>query len=167
MVGLAALFPGRGCCKGHCQTSRLSSLLPLQVPLAQDEAALSLGYAASLEGTLLEDPSLAGMSEYAQSLTEPIQQLDTSYATQRASQELDETTHSDISERPSVEDVESETGSTGALETRSLKDHKGEAKRVPGRPLEQPAPQLWRGNTTEYSQLWGTVQIESGCPARL
>lgn len=95
-----------------------------KVPLAQDEAALSLGYAASLEGTLLEDPSLAGMSEYAQSLTEPIQQLDASYATQRASQELDETTHSDISERPSVEDVESETGSTGALETRSLKDHK-------------------------------------------
>ncbi|XP_065553063.1 phospholipid transfer protein C2CD2L isoform X2 [Lathamus discolor] len=43
---------------------------------------------------------------------------------QRAGQELDETTRSDISERPSVEDVESETGSTGALETRSLKDHK-------------------------------------------
>ncbi|XP_054448372.1 phospholipid transfer protein C2CD2L isoform X3 [Pteronotus mesoamericanus] len=39
-------------------------------------------------------------------------------------QEADETTRSDISERPSVDDVESETGSTGALETRSLKDHK-------------------------------------------
>ncbi|KAJ6653194.1 hypothetical protein lerEdw1_010067 [Lerista edwardsae] len=90
-----------------------------KVPLAQDEAALSLGYAASLE-----DASLAGMSEYAQSLTEPLQPLDASHAAQRASQELDETTRSDISERPSVEDVESETGSTGALETRSLKDHK-------------------------------------------
>lgn len=37
----------------------------------------------------------------------------------------DETTPSDVSERPSVDDVESDTGSTGALETRSLKDHKG------------------------------------------
>lgn len=37
----------------------------------------------------------------------------------------EETTPSDISERPSVDDVESDTGSTGALETRSLKDHKG------------------------------------------
>lgn len=70
------------------------------------------------------------MSEYAQSLTEPVPQLDASYAAQRASQELDETTRSDISERPSVEDVESETGSTGALETRSLKDHKGEARQI-------------------------------------
>lgn len=43
-----------------------------------------------------------------------------------AHQEGEETTPSDASERPSVDDVESETGSTGALETRSLKDHKGE-----------------------------------------
>lgn len=42
-----------------------------------------------------------------------------------AHQDTDETTPSDASERPSVDDVESETGSTGALETRSLKDHKG------------------------------------------
>lgn len=40
-------------------------------------------------------------------------------------QEQEETTPSDVSERPSVDDVESDTGSTGALETRSLKDHKG------------------------------------------
>lgn len=40
-------------------------------------------------------------------------------------QDPDETTPSDVSERPSVDDVESDTGSTGALETRSLKDHKG------------------------------------------
>lgn len=40
-------------------------------------------------------------------------------------QDADETTPSDVSERPSVDDVESDTGSTGALETRSLKDHKG------------------------------------------
>lgn len=42
----------------------------------------------------------------------------------------DETTPSDVSERPSVDDVESDTGSTGALETRSLKDHKGNAGRL-------------------------------------
>ncbi|XP_062995118.1 phospholipid transfer protein C2CD2L isoform X2 [Elgaria multicarinata webbii] len=95
-----------------------------KVPLAEDEMALSLGYAASLEATLHEDSLLAGMSEYSQSLTDPAQQLEASYAAQRASQELDETARSDISERPSVDDVESETGSTGALETRSLKDHK-------------------------------------------
>lgn len=40
-------------------------------------------------------------------------------------QDPEETTPSDVSERPSVDDVESDTGSTGALETRSLKDHKG------------------------------------------
>lgn len=40
-------------------------------------------------------------------------------------QEADETTPSDVSERPSVDDVESDTGSAGALETCSLKDHKG------------------------------------------
>lgn len=44
-------------------------------------------------------------------------------------QDQEETTPSDVSERPSVDDVESDTGSTGALETRSLKDHKGH--RVP------------------------------------
>lgn len=98
--------------------------LPSQVPIAQDEMALSLGYAASLEATMQEDSIMAGMSEY----TEPTQLLETSYSAQRISQELDDTTRSDISERPSVEDVESETGSTGALETRSLKDHKGESK---------------------------------------
>uniref|UniRef100_A0ABM5EQQ2 Phospholipid transfer protein C2CD2L n=1 Tax=Pogona vitticeps TaxID=103695 RepID=A0ABM5EQQ2_9SAUR len=98
-----------------------------KVPIAQDEMALSLGYAASLDGTLQDDSISAGMSEYAQrahGFAHPAQQLDTSYAPQRASQELDETTRSDISERASVDDVESETGSTGALETRSLKDHK-------------------------------------------
>lgn len=43
----------------------------------------------------------------------------------RHHQDPDETTPSDVSERPSVDDVESDTGSNGALETRSLKDHKG------------------------------------------
>lgn len=43
-------------------------------------------------------------------------------------QDPDETTPSDASERPSVDDVESDTGSTGALETRSLKDHKGKVR---------------------------------------
>ncbi|XP_054853778.1 phospholipid transfer protein C2CD2L isoform X2 [Eublepharis macularius] len=91
-----------------------------KVPIAQDEMALSLGYAASLEATLHEGSITAGMLDHAQNTTEQ----EASYATHRASQELDETTHSDISDRPSVEDAESETGSTGALETRSLKDHK-------------------------------------------
>ncbi|KAL8173446.1 UNVERIFIED_CONTAM: Phospholipid transfer protein c2cd2l [Gekko kuhli] len=91
-----------------------------KVPIAQDEMALSLGYAASLEATLREDSVMAGMLDHTQSTAEP----EASSSAHRASQELDETTRSDISDRPSVEDVESETGSTGALETRSLKDHK-------------------------------------------
>ncbi|XP_042332366.1 phospholipid transfer protein C2CD2L isoform X2 [Sceloporus undulatus] len=96
-----------------------------KIPIAEDEMALSLGYAASLEGTLQDDSILAGMLEYTQSFTDPTQhQLEASYATQRASQDLDEATRSDISERASVDDMESETGSMGALETRSLKDHK-------------------------------------------
>lgn len=89
--------------------------------------ALSLGYAVSLGNPLQEDPIMAGLSEYTPpSICDATQQLESSYSPQTASQDLDETTHSDISERPSVDDMESETGSTGALETRSLKDHKGE-----------------------------------------
>ncbi|XP_043389929.1 phospholipid transfer protein C2CD2L isoform X9 [Chelonia mydas] len=95
-----------------------------KVPIAQDEMALSLGYAASMEATMHGNSIMAGMCDHPQSSTEPSQLLEASFSGQRASQELDETTRSDISERPSVEDVESETGSTGALETRSLKDHK-------------------------------------------
>ncbi|KAH0623391.1 hypothetical protein JD844_031664 [Phrynosoma platyrhinos] len=112
---------GRGLAMVTCSFHRPAP----QVPIAEDEMALSLGYAASLEGTLQDDSILAGMSEYTQSFTDPTQQqLEASYAAQRASQDLDETTRSDISERASVDDVESETGSMGALETRSLKDHK-------------------------------------------
>uniref|UniRef100_A0A452GID6 Synaptotagmin-like mitochondrial and lipid-binding domain-containing protein n=1 Tax=Gopherus agassizii TaxID=38772 RepID=A0A452GID6_9SAUR len=95
-----------------------------KVPIAQDEMALSLGYAASMEATMHGYSIMAGMCDHPQSSTEPTQLLEASFSGQRASQELDETTRSDISERPSMEDVESETGSTGALETRSLKDHK-------------------------------------------
>ncbi|XP_067422893.1 phospholipid transfer protein C2CD2L isoform X2 [Emydura macquarii macquarii] len=95
-----------------------------KVPIAQDEMALSLGYAASMEATMHGYSIMAGMSDHMQNSTEPSQLLEAAFSGQRASQELDETTRSDISERPSVEDVESETGSTGALETRSLKDHK-------------------------------------------
>ncbi|XP_048368245.1 phospholipid transfer protein C2CD2L [Sphaerodactylus townsendi] len=91
-----------------------------KVPLAHDEMALSLGYAASLDAALHEDSVMASMLDHTQSTAGQ----EASYSAHRASQELDETTRSDISERPSVEDVESETGSTGALETRSLKDHK-------------------------------------------
>lgn len=89
--------------------------------------ALSLGYTASLEATAYGDSEAEGTAEGRgiRDSTELSQQLEVLPLGQRDSQDLDETTRSDISERPSVEDVESETGSTGALETRSLKDHKG------------------------------------------
>ncbi|KFP31091.1 C2 domain-containing protein 2-like, partial [Colius striatus] len=95
-----------------------------KVPIAQDEAALSLGYAASLEAVAYGDSTSEGMADRTHDSTELSQPPEASLSGQRAGQEPDETTRSDISERPSVEDVESETGSTGALETRSLKDHK-------------------------------------------
>ncbi|NWH87956.1 C2C2L protein, partial [Aegithalos caudatus] len=95
-----------------------------KVPIAQDEMALSLGYAASLEATAYGDSEAEGAADRMHGFTELSQHLEASPLGQRDGQELDETTLSDVSERPSVEDVESETGSTGALETRSLKDHK-------------------------------------------
>ncbi|NXN89782.1 C2C2L protein, partial [Bombycilla garrulus] len=95
-----------------------------KVPIAQDEMALSLGYAASLEATGYGDSEAEGTTDQMHDFTESSQPLEASPPGQMDSQELDETTRSDISERPSVEDVESETGSMGALETRSLKDHK-------------------------------------------
>ncbi|NXF89340.1 C2C2L protein, partial [Eubucco bourcierii] len=95
-----------------------------KVPLAQDEMALSLGYAASLEAMAYVGSVAEGTADRLHDSTESSQLLEESLSGQRTSQELDETTRSDISERPSVEDVESETGSMGALETRSLKDHK-------------------------------------------
>ncbi|XP_054503577.1 phospholipid transfer protein C2CD2L isoform X2 [Agelaius tricolor] len=95
-----------------------------KVPIAQDEMALSLGYAASLEATAYGDSEADSTADQMHDFTELSQPLEALPSGQRDSQELDETTRSDVSERPSVEDVESETGSTGALETRSLKDHK-------------------------------------------
>lgn len=72
-----------------------------KVPLTEDNCALSTGYAAAMDAAMHGNHFKAGHH-----------------------QEPDETTPSDVSERPSVDDVESDTGSTGALETRSLKDHK-------------------------------------------
>ncbi|NWW88456.1 C2C2L protein, partial [Rhynochetos jubatus] len=95
-----------------------------KVPIAQDEMALCLGYAASLEAMAYGESAAEGAADRMHDSTESSQLLEALPSGQRTSQELDETTRSDISERPSVEDVESETGSTGALETRSLKDHK-------------------------------------------
>nr|XP_047919322.1 phospholipid transfer protein C2CD2L isoform X3 [Anser cygnoides] len=95
-----------------------------KVPIAQDEMALSLGYAASMEATVYGASGAVSAGDQMQDSTESSQLLEASPSGQGASQELDETTRSDISERPSMEDAESETGSTGALETRSLKDHK-------------------------------------------
>lgn len=73
-----------------------------QVPLSEDDCALSSGYAAAMDAAMHGNHCVPGHH-----------------------QEPDDTTPSDLSERPSVDDVESDTGSTGALETRSLKDHKG------------------------------------------
>ncbi|KAM6983907.1 phospholipid transfer protein C2CD2L isoform 2-T2 [Tautogolabrus adspersus] len=72
-----------------------------KVPLSEDDSALSSGYAAAMDAAMHGNHYGAG--HY---------------------QDPEETTPSDVSERPSVDDVESDTGSTGALETRSLKDHK-------------------------------------------
>lgn len=75
-----------------------------KVPIAEDDSALSVGYAAAMDAALQ-----GGASNHYGAGHHP---------------DPDETTPSDASERPSVDDVESETGSNGALETRSLKDHK-------------------------------------------
>ncbi|XP_030293689.1 phospholipid transfer protein C2CD2L [Sparus aurata] len=72
-----------------------------KVPLSEDDCALSSGYAAAMDAAMHGNHYGTGHH-----------------------QDPDETTPSDVSERPSVDDVESDTGSTGALETRSLKDHK-------------------------------------------
>ena len=78
-----------------------------QVPLSEDDCALSSGYAAAMDAAMHGNHYGTGHH-----------------------QDPDETTPSDVSERPSVDDVESDTGSTGALETRSLKDHKGNVEVV-------------------------------------
>ncbi|MED6265198.1 hypothetical protein CHARACLAT_022970, partial [Characodon lateralis] len=72
-----------------------------KVHLTEDNCALSTGYAAAMDAAMHGNHFRAGHH-----------------------QDPDETTPSDVSERPSVEDVESDTGSASALETRSLKDHK-------------------------------------------
>uniref|UniRef100_A0A8D3ATI2 C2cd2 like n=1 Tax=Scophthalmus maximus TaxID=52904 RepID=A0A8D3ATI2_SCOMX len=72
-----------------------------KVPLSEDDCALSSGYAAAMDAAMHGNHFKVGHH-----------------------QDPDETTPSDVSERPSVDDAESDTGSTGALETRSLKDHK-------------------------------------------
>ncbi|XP_032390366.1 phospholipid transfer protein C2CD2L isoform X2 [Etheostoma spectabile] len=72
-----------------------------KVPLSEDDCVLSSGYAAAMDAAMHGNHYRTGHH-----------------------QDPDETTPSDVSERPSVDDVESDTGSTGALETRSLKDHK-------------------------------------------
>lgn len=75
-----------------------------KVPICEDDSAVSVGYAAAM------DAAFQGRAP--------------NHCRAGQHQDPEETTPSDASERPSVDDVESETGSTGALETRSLKDHK-------------------------------------------
>ncbi|XP_020368076.2 phospholipid transfer protein C2CD2L [Rhincodon typus] len=96
-----------------------------KAPIDQEEMALSVGYAASMDASLQGEPDLAAQPHCsAQNALESPKSTDSQNQRQVVSQDLDEAAVSDISERPSVDDVESETGSTGALETRSLKDHK-------------------------------------------
>ena len=75
-----------------------------QAPLSEDDNALSKGYAAAMDAAM--------HANHQGALPRP---------------DPDERTPSDASERPSVDDVESDTGSNGVMETRSLKDHKGSA----------------------------------------
>ncbi|XP_069324934.1 phospholipid transfer protein C2CD2L isoform X3 [Eulemur rufifrons] len=116
---------GRGAKKTPTKRSTLIISGVSKVPIAQDELALSLGYAASLEASMQDDTGTRGgpsspPSDPPAMSPGPLDAL----SSPTSVQEADETTRSDISERPSVDDIESETGSTGALETRSLKDHK-------------------------------------------
>ncbi|TRY83950.1 hypothetical protein DNTS_006531 [Danionella cerebrum] len=62
-----------------------------KVPITEDDSAISVGYAAAMDAALHEAQSPSGAPKH---------------------QEVDETTPSDASERPSVDDAESETGST-------------------------------------------------------
>ncbi|KAG9482585.1 hypothetical protein GDO78_011326 [Eleutherodactylus coqui] len=89
-----------------------------KVPIADDEMALSLGYAASMDASLHSTDTCP-----QESLMEGSAEFPSEVGASQGP-DTDETTRSDISDRPSLDDVESETGSTGALETRSLKDHK-------------------------------------------
>ncbi|XP_078282660.1 phospholipid transfer protein C2CD2L isoform X2 [Rhinoraja longicauda] len=107
-----------------CSTLIISGIS--KSPIDLEEMALSVGYAAAMDASL---QSGAGLSPLPHCSTQTA--LESPKSTdpppnqpQPVSQEPDEAIASDISERPSVDDVESETGSTGALETRSLKDHK-------------------------------------------
>ncbi|XP_043936803.1 phospholipid transfer protein C2CD2L isoform X2 [Protopterus annectens] len=95
-----------------------------KVPVGQDEMSHAIGYAAAMDDSLKVDSTASGALSNSQSLAESPRSTESSVRGQRVSQDLDDTTRSDTSERPSVDDVDSETGSTGALETRSLKDHK-------------------------------------------
>ncbi|XP_051896061.1 phospholipid transfer protein C2CD2L isoform X2 [Pristis pectinata] len=94
-------------------------------PIDQEEMALSVGYAAAMDASLQNELRLPALPHCsAQTVLESPKSIDSLNQQQPVSQDQDEAVASDISERPSVDDVESETGSTGALETRSLKDHK-------------------------------------------
>ncbi|XP_053547332.1 phospholipid transfer protein C2CD2L [Bombina bombina] len=90
-----------------------------KVPIDHDEMALSLGYAASMDASM-QSCSMQGQDPLLHASSDPLSsEITTPYGP-----DTDDTTRSDVSDRPSVEDLESETGSVGTLETRSLKDHK-------------------------------------------
>ncbi|XP_040181435.1 phospholipid transfer protein C2CD2L [Rana temporaria] len=89
-----------------------------KVPVGEDEMALSLGYAASMDATLRSSPH-TGQDSLIEASSEFLSEMALSLG-----RDTCDTTKSDISGWPSLDDIDSETGSIRALETRSLKDHK-------------------------------------------
>ncbi|XP_018428197.1 PREDICTED: C2 domain-containing protein 2-like [Nanorana parkeri] len=89
-----------------------------KVPVGEDEMALSLGYAASMDASL-QSPSNIIQDSLVEASADFLSEVTLSLG-----RDTCDTTKSDISGWPSLDDVDSETGSIRALETRSLKDHK-------------------------------------------
>lgn len=88
--------------------------------------ALSLGYAASMDASL-QSPSNIIQDSLIEASTDFLSEVTFSLG-----RDTCDTTKSDISGWPSLDDVDSETGSIRALDTRSLKDHKGDLKKNKG-----------------------------------
>ncbi|CAI9588275.1 unnamed protein product [Staurois parvus] len=89
-----------------------------KVAVGEDEMAHSLGYAASMDASL-QSPSNTVQDSLIEASSQFLSEMALSLG-----QDTCDTTKSDISGWPSLDDVDSETGSIRALETRSLKDHK-------------------------------------------
>ncbi|KAJ8397213.1 hypothetical protein AAFF_G00440470 [Aldrovandia affinis] len=91
---------------------RKSNIITAKGPIAAGGSACSIGCAAPAHTGLQGEYSPGGNN------------CDRTSSQRALRQDRDEAARSSNSERPSTDDMEYETGSTGALETRSLKDHK-------------------------------------------